>query len=152
MSLTKRNIIERAYTAGGLASYVFDLTPEELEAAKATLDSMMAFWAVKGARIAYNGGGELNDDAGLPGWAEEAVIANLALRVCGFAGKTPSPEVKASARQSWNTVLAMVSQPPVARMDVGRVPAGSGNRWHGGIVLPETPAQIETGPDGLLEF
>jgi len=152
MGLTKRNIIERAYTAGGLASYVFDLTAEELEAAKATLDSMLAMWSVKGARIAYNGGGALSDDAGLPGWSEEAVIANLALRVCGFAGKMPSPELKASARQSWNTVLAMVSQPPIARMDVGRLPAGSGNLWLGDIVLPEPPMEIETGPDGLIKL
>lgn len=152
MSLTKRNIIERAYTAGGLASYVFDLTPEELEAAKATLDSMMAFWGVKGARVSYEIGAALDGEAGLPDWAEEAVIANLALRVCGFAGKTPSPEVKASARQSWNTVLAMVSQPPVARMDVGRVPAGSGNRWLGDIVLPEPLETLDTGPDGPIEI
>ena len=53
MSWTKRQFINAALEEIGLASYVFDIQPEELESALRRLDAMMADWNAKGIRIGY---------------------------------------------------------------------------------------------------
>ena len=51
MGWTKRQYIEQAFEEVGLAAYVFDLTPEQLQSALRKLDAMMAEWNAKGLRL-----------------------------------------------------------------------------------------------------
>jgi len=151
---TKAQIIRDAYTAGGLASYVFDLTSEEITAAQRAMDAMLAQWSVRGLRIAYNAPGGLDEESGVPDWAVEAVVSNLALKVGAMVGKQPMPSMLATAATSYNTVAAVsMSVPERARVNMA-VPAGAGNRsedaWN--IYLPEPVEPITTGGDGPLDL
>lgn len=51
MAYTKRDIVAMAFEEIGLAGYVFDLQPQQLEGALRRLDSMMATWNGKGLRL-----------------------------------------------------------------------------------------------------
>jgi hypothetical protein len=53
MSYTKRQYVIAAFEEIGLASYVFDLTNNELLSACKRLDAMMAQWNAKGIRKAW---------------------------------------------------------------------------------------------------
>jgi hypothetical protein len=54
MSYTKRQFVDAAFEEIGLASYVFDLTTEELlPRLVRRLDAMMAQWNAKGIRLGY---------------------------------------------------------------------------------------------------
>jgi hypothetical protein len=53
MSYTKRQFVTAAFEEIGLASYVFDLTNDELTSACKRLDAMMADWNAKGIRLSY---------------------------------------------------------------------------------------------------
>jgi hypothetical protein len=53
MSYTKRQYVIAAFEEIGLASYVFDLTNNELLSACKRLDAMMAQWNAKGIRLSY---------------------------------------------------------------------------------------------------
>ena len=44
MGYSKRQFVEAAFAEVGLASYVFDLQPQDLEQALRRLDAMMAEW------------------------------------------------------------------------------------------------------------
>lgn len=150
---TKREIINRAYSAAGLASYAFDLSAEELLQARQSLDSMAAMWTVKGVRMAYNAEPEMDAEAGVPDWAEEALVLNLALRLCGVIGKPVMPETKQAAREAYTAMVAAATQPlpTLARM----VPAGAGNRFYARAMRPfidQQAAPLLAGDDSELEL
>jgi hypothetical protein len=118
------------------------------------MDAMLAQWSVRGLRIAYNAPGGLDDESGVPDWAVEAVVSNLALKVGAMVGKQPMPSMLATAATSYNTVAAVsMSVPERARVNMA-VPAGAGNRsedaWN--IYLPEPVEPITTGGDGPLDL
>jgi len=53
MGWTKRQFVTQAFEEIGLAAYVFDLTPEQLQSALNRLDSMVASWNAKVIRLGY---------------------------------------------------------------------------------------------------
>lgn len=53
MGWTKRQFVTQAFEEIGLASYVFDLTPEQLDSALRRLDTMIASWNALGIRLGY---------------------------------------------------------------------------------------------------
>lgn len=103
---TKRQIIEQAYSAAGLASYAYDLTAEELQGAMRSLDGMMLQWGIRGVRLGYNTAFDLDAESGLPDWAIEAAALNLAGRLAGGLGKVVTPDTKQAAVQAYNAVVA----------------------------------------------
>ena len=85
MGWTKRDIIEQAFDEIGLAGYVFDLQPQQLDSALRRLDNMMATWNGKGIRIGYAlpsspGSSDLDQESGVTDMAIEAMALNLAIR------------------------------------------------------------------------
>ena len=77
MSWTKREIVTGAFEEIGLASYVFDLQPEQMQAGLRRLDNMMATWNSRGLRIGYPladnpGDSDLDQDATVTDEAIEA--------------------------------------------------------------------------------
>jgi hypothetical protein len=154
---TKRQLIEAAHTEIGLADYVFDIPSEQLQLALRRLDAMMAEWDGYGVRLGYPipgsvEGGDLDADAGVPDRAWEAIVTNLAIRIAPSFGKQVSPETKGSAERGLNLLMSRALPP---EMNLGRIPAGSGNKpWRNTLdpfLLPEHEA-IQAGPDGDMEF
>jgi hypothetical protein len=86
MGYTKRQFVTSAFEEIGLADYVFDLQPEQLEAALRRLDSMMAEWNAAGIRLGYAmpsspQDSDLDTETNVPDSAWEAIITNLAIRI-----------------------------------------------------------------------
>ena len=154
---TKREILVEAFTEIGLASYVYDLDPEEQQTALRRLDAMMALWAVKGARAGYAlpsgpDTSDLDDDSGLPDTAVETVWLNLAIRLAPSYGKQVSPDTKKSARDGYDQLLWGAAYPQQQQLP-NTMPRGAGNKtWrtvsNPFFPRPDTdPLQVSQGGD-----
>lgn len=146
MGHSKRHYITEAFAEIGKADYAFDLDPEALQTALRRLDAMMAEWNGRGIRIGYSGGnglGDIDQDTTIPGWADEAIILGLAIRIAPSFGKTVLPDTKASFAQAMNTVTAKTAQPS-SRQITGY----AGN----GLSMPTPEIKIVLGNDDTLEF
>lgn len=159
MGWSKRQFISAAFEEIGLASYVFDLQPEQLESAMHRLDAMIADWNGKGIRLGYPLPGspqdsDLDEQTLVPDSANQAIITNLALRLAPSYGKIVMPETKAVARDSDNTLLARAAMPMEQQLP-GSMPSGAGNKSWGGCNSPfiNPPADhLLSGQDGPMEF
>lgn len=158
MPYTKREFVVAALEEIGLATYVFDAQPEQLQSALTRLDAMMANWNGKGIRLAYPlpgspGASSLDQNTSVPDSANEAVITNLAVRLAPSYGKTVSPDTKATARDAYNLILSHAAMPPEMQMP-DTMPAGAGNKSFTlyGTYLNPPVDPVLTGGDGVLEF
>jgi hypothetical protein len=160
MAYTKRDIIEQAFEEIGLASYVFDLQPQQLDSALRRLDAMMATWNAKGLRLAYPlpsspADSDLDQEIGAPDSAIEAMYLNLAIRISSGFGKTVSPDTKAAAKRAYNEVVANAAQPIEMQLGNETIPAGAGNkgwRYYNNPFLREPTDPITVGSDGILDL
>ena len=160
MSWTKREIVTNAFEEVGLASYAFDLQPEQLQAGLRRLDNMMATWNSRGLRIGYPltnspAGSDLDDDANVMDEAIEAIVGNLAIRIAPMLGKTVSPDTKASARSAYMALLSRRSTIPEMLNDANAIPSGAGNKyWRitGDPFLIQEERGLTVGPDATLDF
>jgi len=155
MSYTKRQLVEAAMAEIGLASYAFDLMPEQREAALRRLDSMMAEWNTRGLRLGYPipdnpADSDIDDDSNIPDAAWEAVITNLAIRVAPSYGKVVSPETKSTARHALNTILSRASMPQ--EMKLPSMPSGAGNKNFDDPFTEIPSTDLLAGPDATLDF
>lgn len=159
MGYSKRQFVAAAFEEIGLASYVFDLQPEQLQSAMRRIDAMMADWNGKGIRLGYPLPGspqdsDLDEPTLVPDWANEAIITNGAVRLAPGYGKVVMPETKAVAKDSYNTLLQRATMPPEQQLPA-TMPAGAGNKpWrvydNPFIRPPVNP--VDVGPDGPLQF
>lgn len=129
---TKRAIVELAFQECRLANYQFDLTPAELTAALQKLDNLMAEWKATGRDLGYNypvvyGGGDLNDESGIPNVAVQGAALYLALRIAPQMGKTLSVETRKSMAQAM-IAIDTITVVPVDRLLTRTTPLGAGNK------------------------
>jgi hypothetical protein len=155
MSYTKRQIVEAALGEIGLASYAFDLMPEQREAALKRLDSLMAEWNGRGLRLAYPipnnpADSDIDTDSGLPDMAWDAAITNLAIRIAPSYGKMVNPETKITARHALNTLMARAAMPNEMRLST--IPSGAGNKSFSDPFLPTTDSGVILNPDPAVDF
>lgn len=155
MSYTKRQLVEAAMAEIGLASYAFDLMPEQRELALRRLDSMMAEWNTRGLRLGYPvpdnpADSDIDVDSNIPDAAWEAVITNLALRMAPSYGKQVNVETKITARHALNTILSRASMPP--EMKLPSMPSGAGNKTFDDPFTEEPSTDLIAGPDAVLTF
>lgn len=157
MSWTKRQFVTQAYEEVGLASYVFDLSPEQLQSAARKLDSMMAQWDSKGIKIGFPialspENINLDQETNVAPFANEAIALNLAIRIAPSYGKAVAPETKANAKIAYETLMAHCAMPP--RRQFGPLlPAGSGNKAFDYPYLPNPNTDpIQLGDNGQLNF
>lgn len=159
MAYTKRQFVEAALTEIGLASYVFDIQPEQLEYARRRLDAMMADWNGKGLRLSYPipaspEQGSLAEETNVPDSANEAVILNLAVRLAPSYGKQIMPDTRLLAKTAYDTVLQRATA-PIELQFPDTLPSGAGNKYWRDADDPFMPTPVdpvETGPEGILEF
>jgi len=158
MGYSKRQFIEAAFEEIGLANYVFDLQPEQLESAMRRLDAMLAEWNANGVRLGYSmpsspQDSDLSEPTFSPDSAWEAVITNLAVRIAPSYGKAVSPDTKMIAKQAYNTLLQRATFPLEQQLPQ-TMPIGQGNkpwRWDGPY-MPYPADPVDTGPEGPLEW
>lgn len=158
MGYTKRQFVTAAFEEIGLADYVFDLSPEQLEGALRRLDAMMMEWNAQGIRLGYPiasspQDADLDTDTFTPDSAWEAVITNLAVRIAPGYGKTVSPDTKMLAKNGYNILLQRATF-PLEKQLPETMPIGQGNkpwRWDNPYVYPSADP-VDAGPDGPIEW
>jgi hypothetical protein len=155
MSYTKRQFTTAALEELGLASYVFDASPEQLQSALRRLDGLMAEWNGMGIRLGYPlpsspDDSDLDEKTGVPDWANDAIICNLACRIAPSYGKQTLPATMASANRGLNAILSRFAGPIEKQLPAG-MPLGAGNK--NSDPFTESPVDLlSAGPDGPLEF
>ncbi len=158
MGWTKRQFVLQAFEEIGLASYVYDLTPEQLNSALFKMDAMMATWNGKGIRVGYPlptspNNSTLDTQTNVPDSANEAIYTNLAQRIAAGYGKTVSPETKAAARAGYEVLLSRAAMPMEMQMP-GTMPAGAGNKpWAVDNPFLDPPKdRLLAGEDSAIDF
>jgi hypothetical protein len=159
MGYSKRQFVNAALEEIGLASYVFDVQPEQLEFAMRRLDAMMADWNGKGIRLGYPLPGSpqdssLDEQTLVPDSAFEAIICNLGIRLAPSYGRQVMMETKATAKQAYDILLQRATFPLEQQLPA-QMPSGAGNKpwrmYDNPFVRP--PAKpIDAGPDGPIEY
>jgi hypothetical protein len=160
MSYTKRQYVIAAFEEIGLASYVFDLTDNELLSACKRLDAMMAQWNAKGIRLGYPlpsnpDSTSLDVDTEVPDAANEAIILNLGIRIAPGYGKSVSPDTKISAKAAYTTLLGWTAQPTPEKQFPRTLPTGAGQkawRYDQDPFMPIPVDPLTTGGDGVLDL
>jgi len=158
MGYTKRQFVSAAFEEIGMAEYVFDLQPEQLQSALNRLDAMLAEWNAKGLRLGYSlpsspQDSDLDEPTFAPDSAWEAIITNLAIRIAPGYGKAVSPDTKVTAKAAYNTLLQRAAFPLEQQLPE-TMPTGQGNkpwRWDNPFV-PRPVDPVDAGPDGPIEW
>ncbi len=128
----KRYLIDMAFSEIGLSGYVFDQDAEERQEALHKLDGYMAMLKNQGVNIGYNfpasnSVSDLDDESGLPNYAEMAIWQQVALRLCPAYGKTASQILVSSAHQAKAHLMSFIATIPATRYPT-TLPIGRGNR------------------------
>ena len=157
MGYSKRQFVAAAFEEIGLASYVFDLQPEQLQSAMRRLDAMMADWNGKGIQLGYPLPGspqdsDLDEPSEVPDSANQAIITNLAIRIAPSYGKVVMLETKAVAKDSYNTLLSRAAMPPEQQLP-GTMPSGAGNKTTvADSFMPKPADRLTTGTGDTLDI
>lgn len=158
MGWTKRQFVTQAFEEIGLATYVFDLSPEQLQSGLRRLDSMMATWNTKGIRLGYPlpsspQFSDLDAESEVPDSANEAIYLNLAIRIAPSFGKTPSVDTKATAKAAYDNLLSVAAMPVEMQLP-GTLPVGAGNKpWNIDQPFVNPPVDpLLAGQDGEIQF
>ncbi len=157
---SKRNLVNMAFNDLALAGYIFDLTPDEMQTAVLTMDSMMALWETQGIRVGYAmttdpDSADLDQPSGIPDWMNMAVYKNLAIMMAASFGKAVPPSLAVAAKTAYDWVLGLVASNPPQMQFKGNLPMGAGwkmtNYMGGPFIAPPTDV-LTTGPDGILSI
>lgn len=160
MSWTKRQFITQAFEEIGLAAYVFDLTPEQLDSACRRMDAMVAGWNANGVRISYPlstspDSTNLDDDSNVPDFANEAIYLGLACRLGPSFGKVVSQETKMFADMAYSNMANQVAIPTMERQMPQEMPRGQGTKpWRNfnNPFVNAPKAEVNAGSDGAIEL
>lgn len=159
MGWSKRQFVTQAFDEIGLASYVFDLSPEQLQSALQRLDMMIASWNALGIRLGYPLpssplDSDLDERTNVPDSSNQAIYTNLAIKLAPSYGKQVMPDTKATAKESYNALLSRAAMPTEQQLP-GSMPAGAGNKpWrvYDDPFLRRPVDPLLAGQDGPIEF
>lgn len=159
MAYAKRWFVEKAFAKIGLADYVFDLSPEQLQGALEDLDTMMAEWDGQGIRVGWSipnaeNESSLDNEVNVPYFARSAIWLKLGIRIAPDFGKTPSQEHKSEAKAAMNTLMTFTAK-PVSMQFPNTTPSGAGNKpwrnWDNPFLGPPVD-QLAAGGDGPIDL
>jgi hypothetical protein len=159
MGYSKRQFVAAAFEEIGLASYAFDLQPQQFESALRRLDAMMASWNALGIRLGYPlpsspQFSDIDAESEVPDSANEAIITNLAIKLAPGYGKQVMPETKATAKETYNTLLSRAAVPMEQQLP-STMPSGAGNKpWrvYDDPFLRPPVDPVLAGQDGPIQF
>jgi hypothetical protein len=158
MSFSKRQFVEEAFAELGMANYTFDLQPQQIDTALRRLDAMMATWNAKGIRLGYPlpsspQDSDLDTETQVPDSANEAIVANLAIRLAPSYGKQVQIDTRTTAKLGYDTLLARATF-PLEQQFPRTLPLGAGQKpWR--YDTPFMPGPVDpvlAGPDGPIEL
>ena len=136
MGWTKRQFISAAFEELGLADYVFDLSPDQIQSALIRLDSMVG--GFKGLFIHWPfstspSDANLDIDTKCPDYAIVGIFLNLAIHLAPSYGKQVSQDTRTNAKNAYDTIVTWSSNlPPTLQMQ--RTLSGAGNKsWRRSI-------------------
>ena len=160
MSWTKQQLVEQAFEEIGLAAYVYDLTPEQLQSACRRMDAMVAEWESSGIRIGYPlsaspNSTNINDDSNVPTSCVSAIYLNLAVRLAPSFGKNLSPATTMLAAKAFSSMCDTISTQPIEMQMPSTMPRGAGHKpWRNtnSPFMPKPEDTIDAGPDGPIDF
>lgn len=160
MSWTKRQFITQAFEEIGLASYVFDLTPEQMDSALRRMDAMVAGWNANGVRLSYPlpsspQNSDIDSETNVPDYANEAIYLGLAVRLGPSFGKTVAAETKAFADMAYSNMANQCAIPTPERQLPHTMPRGSGTKpWRNfnNPFINKVPDPILAGSDNPIDF
>jgi hypothetical protein len=159
MAWTKRKLIEQSFEELALASYVFDITDEELQSALNRLESLMATWLGMGLALPYmfSDDGNLDASSGLPLLANEAVYLTLAQRIAASKGKSCPPSLSAAARAAYGALLSWSARQAVReQQQPNGMPRGAGQKSWRSTQRPyfnqPDASPVQLADDGGLSF
>lgn len=160
MAYKKLDIVDLAFQEIGIASYEFDLNPQESNGALRQLDLMMATWNKRGIRLAYPiplspNDSDLDQEIDIPDNAFEAMYLNLAVRISSGFGKQLAPETRIAASRTYQELLSTQIHPIEQALDATAVPSGAGNKtWQltQNPFLAKAVEPLTTGANQVLEL
>lgn len=158
MAWTKRQYILAAFEEIGLASYIYDLTADQLSSALLRLDSMMGSWNLKGINVGWPISSapqtsSIDDETpAVPDSCNEPIILNLAVRLGPGYGKEVALETKMAAKQSYDAMLIQFTIPAELQMPT-TMPSGSGNKyWNDRYLIQPNLDPLRVTKNGQLNF
>jgi len=124
---TKLQIIQQALGEIGLGTYVFDPSPEQLQAALDRLNRLSAMWDGIGIRKGYVLGDNIDSESGLPDTAVDPFATLLAIALAPSYGKQVPMTLAAAGKEAKNAL--MITNNTIPRMVYpGTLPIGRGNQ------------------------
>jgi hypothetical protein len=150
---TKQDIVQQAFEAIGLGSYVYDLDTGQVRGALMKLEAMVASWEANGIRIAFDFGEKPLEEMEVPDYAVEALYTNLALRLAPTVGKAVHPDLEKIAAESLANVANQTAIPTPERRMPTTMPVGAGNKpWRNfnNTFIRRPPQEILAGSDNVL--
>ena len=155
---TKKQIIEQAFEEIGLASYIFDITADQLESALRRLDLMVASWQARNIQIGYPlpaspGNSNIDEEIQTSLNNNEALVLNLAVRLAPAYGKSVSPDTKATAKLLYDQLLIEAAM-PYEQQFVKTLPLGAGYKRTDQVFVnpPDlNPIVVESNGQGLFK-
>jgi hypothetical protein len=161
VSWTKRQLVEEAFAELALASFDFDLSPEELDAGLRRLDTMMSTWLSLGLQVGYSlatsrDDTDLDQDSGLQMNAVEAVYMALACRIAASKGKALPSHTLRNTKAAYDALILNVAKSQVQEQKLAAgTPRGQGRKpWRSinpFVTSPDT-SPLRAGDDGGLDF
>jgi len=162
MSWTKRQIIADAFGELALASYDFDITPEEEAAALRKLNTMLATWSAQGLQLGFHMNGsavdvDLDEPSGLALYAIEAVVQQLAVRIAAGKGKALPSSTLRTAKAAYDVLISRLAAEQVQQQQLPTgTPRGAGQKpWRTVnqtfVPVPDT-SPLQSAADGGLTF
>lgn len=155
---TKRQLIDAAFEEAGLAAFVFDLSPDQIQSAGNRLDAMMAGLNQQGVQIGYNmasdpGNFDPDQPSGLPDGAYELVMTGLAIRIAPSYGKQVSNDTRALYSRALDAIKVQSAYPQNIAIPAG-YPIGAGYKATPGYYSEFSPGASPTisAGDQPLEF
>lgn len=124
---TKLAIVQKALGKIGLGTYVFDPSPEQLQAALEQLELLATEMDGIGIRKGYSLGTDISAESGLPDTAVGPFSILLAVELAPDYGKQISPTLQASVLRARNAL--MVTNNTIPQMILpNTMPIGRGNQ------------------------
>ena len=132
MGYSKRQFIIAALEEAGLANYVYDLAPEQIQSACRKMDQMIGTWQGKGINLSYPTAidpenTDVDTETNVPAWANEAIVTNLAVKLGPQYGKNLSVETKMAAKSAYE-VLLLQNASVIPMQFPNTLPIGGGNK------------------------
>lgn len=160
MGWLKKDLVKKAYEKIGLASYVYDISPEEMKAGTVDMDAMIGQWELEGIPLGYllaatPDESDPEDDSGLDLAYNQVVFENLAIKLAEKLGRPIGVNTVSSANRGRQALMGRSAAPGKVGLP-GTMPAGAGAKtWRGQPGRPFLQGDghpIGTGGGGKLPF